>query len=482
MINNTLVFTENNWNTASTAVGKIAVGYNPDGSVKYSYGINGQVLIGELILGNNLFLTGTGAGIKIKDSSGNDAFYADDDGNLILSGTIYADFGEIAGWSIEPTQITKVVDIGANNSRRVSLCSDSSSPAFFVTASDAENSLFKVNWDGSVNATSGSLGGWTFTQDYFYKTIGEYSIAFGLKGIGGTNRVFKIGKFKDITGAWGDFEEGCSINGQGQLRATGAIISGNITAGEGKIGGWSISNNGLETFVPNVGRIRINSSSSTRADNWIEITTSDWNDASIPFKVTRSGVLHATGAVISGTINANEGHFGVWQIAVSRYGGQNAIVADDGYNYVSLSPQGVYYVNADGGGDMFREWRQILVTASDRRLKNSIEYIVSHNNLDAFFNSLKPCTYFYKNGYALGDVNELHIGFVAQDIQESANNFDIQKFSGLSENFREGCLGLNYHEFIALNTWQIQRCKKRIVDLENTVAELKTQIQTLTAG
>ena len=69
LINNTLVFTDDNWNTASTAVGKIAVGYNADGSVKYSYGINGQVLIGELILGNNLVLTGTGAGIKVKDSS-----------------------------------------------------------------------------------------------------------------------------------------------------------------------------------------------------------------------------------------------------------------------------------------------------------------------------------------------------------------------------------------------------------------------------
>lgn len=90
LINNTLVFTEDNWEHASTAVGKIAVGYNADGSVKYSYGINGQVLIGELILGNNLVLTGTGAGIKIRDDVGNDVFYADDEGNLILSGIINA--------------------------------------------------------------------------------------------------------------------------------------------------------------------------------------------------------------------------------------------------------------------------------------------------------------------------------------------------------------------------------------------------------
>ena len=56
LIHNSLIFTKNNWKGAETAIGKIAVGYNADGSVKYDYGFNGRVVIGELFLG---ILSGT---------------------------------------------------------------------------------------------------------------------------------------------------------------------------------------------------------------------------------------------------------------------------------------------------------------------------------------------------------------------------------------------------------------------------------------
>ena len=211
LINNTLVFTENNWKTASTAVGKIAVGYNPDGSVKYAYGINGQVLIGELILGNNLVLTGTGAGIKIKNSGGEDVFNADEKGNLILSGTIFANGGNIAGWDINGTQISKTVG-------EYTTILDSSTGSIYTNNINAEKGYFG-EWTLDGNAIkSGTLGQ---SGSAFICTGTISSIALG--GHTGTGWVFGAGTNFGVTNA-------------GILYASGAHISGTLSAG-----GWTIS-------------------------------------------------------------------------------------------------------------------------------------------------------------------------------------------------------------------------------------------------
>ena len=507
LINNTLVFTEDNWDTASTAVGKIAVGYNSDGSVKYAYGINGQVLIGELILGNNLVLAGTSAGIKIKDSKGNDAFYADDDGNLVLSGTINARLGNISGWEIEPSQITKVVDLGANNLRRVSLCSDVNSPAFFVTASDATNSLFRVNWDGSIKATSGCLGGWTFTESNFYKTSGQYSIAFGLSGIGGTSRVFKIGKFTDITGAWGAQDEGCSINGQGQLRATGAIISGDITATtisttNGSIGNINIDGNGLFSSGDGQG-IGMWKYGSHYDGKYIAFHAGadSAHIGGAPFRVYHDGSFVATNATITGTIRADtilqdgvkvgsnayttfkDYRSGSDVGTVWQYGsGTNIQVKKD--SIFMMGPNKTHTLTIGySGGSLSGTWygTSSQTIASDQRLKHSIS--VLDTSYSIFFDNIQPKAYKYNDGTS----DRLHTGFIAQEIKEALDiaRIDSQNFAGLvifNKDTEDELWALRYEEFVPLNTWQIQRCKKRITDLENTVAELKTQIQILTAG
>lgn len=469
LINNTLVFTKDNWNSASTAVGKIAVGYNPDGSVKYSYGINGQVLIGELILGNNLVLTGTGAGIKIKDSNGNDAFYADENGNLVLSGTIFANNGKIGGYTIEQNRLY-CSGAGINN--------NGYGAAFWAgddTGDHMGNSAaFHVYHDGScyvskITADGGSIAGWGIESGQITKVLSVNGIYHRVSLCSDANSP----AFGVTTGRWE--HANFKVNWDGSLYASDANIKGTIYADLGRIGGWTIDGLGSLFFQNGTNGCGLYGHTA-HANIAIHAGANQSNIGGAPFRVYHDGTLVATSATITGTINATSGSFGVWNIGKSSYGGENAMIADDGYNYTSISPSGVYYVNRDGGGDMFRTWGQILVSASDKRLKNSIEYIVSHNNLDAFFNSLKPCTYYYKNGYALGDTSKLHIGFIAQDIQESVNNFDIQKFSGLSENFREDYFGLNYQEFIALNTWQIQRCKKKITELENEILLLKKHL------
>ena len=82
------------------------------------------------------------------------------------------------------------------------------------------------------------------------------------------------------------------------------------------------------------------------------------------------------------------------------------------------------------------------------------------------------------------ETNKLRFGYIAQDILKTLNEFGLDDSAIVWQDFTRKP---NYYqvikeEFIALNTWQIQKAKSRIADLENTVAELKAQLQTLTAG
>ncbi len=60
LTSNNLAFTKDNWNTLSTAVGRIVM---PDGNI--GYGINAEYLIGKWILGNNMEISNTGGDFVI---------------------------------------------------------------------------------------------------------------------------------------------------------------------------------------------------------------------------------------------------------------------------------------------------------------------------------------------------------------------------------------------------------------------------------
>ena len=92
-----------------------------------------------------------------------------------------------------------------------------------------------------------------------------------------------------------------------------------------------------------------------------------------------------------------------------------------------------------------------------------------------------PVTYKYNYGTS----DRLHAGFIAQDVDNALSIAQIstKDFAGLvisDKDTEDELWTLRYEEFIALNTWQIQKAKARITELENTVAELKTQLQSLT--
>lgn len=121
-----------------------------------------------------------------------------------------------------------------------------------------------------------------------------------------------------------------------------------------------------------------------------------------------------------------------------------------------------------------------IATTSDRNSKNTIISITSHEKVSQYesvFNSLQPVTYKYNTD----DVN-VHTGFIAQDIEESIinagmNNSDFGAVTYGSITHENGTVEehyyLRYEEIIALNTWQIQKLKTKVSELELRIAALE---------
>lgn len=98
LINNLLLFTDDGWATAKTALGKIV--YNEDGVDKRAYGLLAEVVVGSLVMSNKTKIVNEDStivldanGILIKKADGTETFKATPDGNLTVK-------AEIAGGTI----------------------------------------------------------------------------------------------------------------------------------------------------------------------------------------------------------------------------------------------------------------------------------------------------------------------------------------------------------------------------------------------
>ena len=116
--------------------------------------------------------------------------------------------------------------------------------------------------------------------------------------------------------------------------------------------------------------------------------------------------------------------------------------------------QGVYGVNA-------------YVETSDRNKKKNISEIPA-NYLD-FVLRLAPKLYQFKDGSS----GRFHVGFIAQDVEETMSECGISdiEFAGLVKD--EGYYGLRYTEFIGLLTLAIQHQEQRLTSLEERLSRLE---------
>lgn len=153
------------------------------------------------------------------------------------------------------------------------------------------------------------------------------------------------------------------------------------------------------------------------------------------------------------------------------------------------------------------KWGQIYSTSSsistsDRNMKKYINDI--SDKYEAFYDKLKPSTFKFRTDKALTDephAGRTHTGFISQDVEESLTESGLtaKDFAGFCKDLKterqydedekaidvpvldkdgneQYMYSLRYEEFIALNTWQIQKLKARVKELEMLVKELKETV------
>lgn len=139
-------------------------------------------------------------------------------------------------------------------------------------------------------------------------------------------------------------------------------------------------------------------------------------------------------------------------------------------------------------GSGSRKWNQLFaanetISTSDQKVKTDIEDMSDIQ--EQLFNKLQPVTYKFINGTS----NRTHYGFISQDVENSLEELNLtgRDFAGFCKDLRVDENGkpvldeegkkiydysLRYAEFIALNTYMIQK-----LQAENK--ELRAELQTL---
>lgn len=199
----------------------------------------------------------------------------------------------------------------------------------------------------------------------------------------------------------------------------------------------------------------------------------------------------------SGTIDADYITLG------SDWGGFCCAMGHDGVNFtygamMYGSDFDYYMIATNRGVRMQASSNSIFVTnsgcyaseeftiGSDKRIKNSISYDM--DKYSEFFMQLKPTAYRLNKGVS----GRFHIGFIAQDVEQAIlkSGISTTDFAGFVRSsgaddvhgeYEDQCY-LRYDNFIALNTYMIQRNTNTIQKLLQRIDELEKQVKEVKHG
>ena len=242
------------------------------------------------------------------------------------------------------------------------------------------------------------------------------------------------------------------------------------------------------------------------------ITGGSINIGSSNFMVNSAGVMTAKSGTFSGSLNAADGTFKGTLSAVS--GSFTKLTAG-----LSSFSETIVKINANGQGLVVigdpdytdpannQKWVDITIrpesnnvgnigtpnhlwdcmysrvgeiNTSDRNAKQDI--ILMGELQEKLFDSLKPVTFKFKDGNS----GRTHYGFISQDVEDSLNDIGLtgMDFAGFCKDSYFGDedevitkYSLRYSEFIALNTYMIQKLKAENHKLEERIAYLENKLR-----
>ena len=387
---------------------------------------------------------------------------------------------------------------------------------------------------GSITATSGKIGGFTLEDEKLYAT-NKTTLDAKTGGVHISPDGISVGHQMTLISGTQYWYPGVILEAStGKLIANNAEIEGRVTANSGTIGGWKIdsgdlcSNSNDAQNRPNIylspdGRQMIISDLSSDAKNWIMRVgdhlgiTDEGNIYSNTAIYVSSGntgyrnLVMNRGIEIAGSDRTmgsgvcyvtNAGHYIINMSDLSTFSIPNNLVfgafkgaavpgdvVASNFIGMAISTNGDIDIHPKSGAQISigntNDANNILRgtwklngsenITSDRNLKHDIESL--DDKYSTLFDDLKPVRFKYNDGMS----NRYHTGFIAQDVCDSVVKAELttNDFAAYVEstNADNGIIerGLRYDEFISLNTWQIQKLKKRVEELEEKLNQLENK-------
>lgn len=426
---------------------------------------------------------------------------------LSEDGSMTATKGQIAGFTIDDKSIFKGIDsLTSNESSGVYLGIDGirlGAKGIFSVNTAGKLTAADVDISGKVIASSGKIAGLEIL-DESHSVDGNTYHGTILKS---KDNGFSIFAYDDsgtersiITADYIDIRDPSFTN---NVSSKGEISGGQkIQGGSVSLEGKSIYCDGTEViwldYTPSSDQITAtvshdkwsnsvtvslkdssgNAYSTTTAKTFslkLHRTWSSWQDGSITIPANQSSATKN----ISGAFWGYEDAYFVlsgaktysYSVSSGRYIDFKRHIEPwihDTYNCGSSKWQwkNVYAVNLHASENVFM--KDEAIHTSDRNLKKDIAKL--DDKYDALFDSLLPVTYKFKNNTS----ERTHFGFIAQDVKSSLESLhiDTKDFAGycewVTEEGEQTC-GIRYGEFISLNTYEIQKLKKRIIELERVL-------------
>ena len=269
IINSTLAITSDGWATTKAAIGLFKYIDPSTGNIVGTYGVNGETIIGKLILGNSLGIYNTNSSLKFNAN-----------GLMITNG--------LNTFTVNP-----------NNNQKLLSISNTLGDVLWVDSNGA------LNITGAITATSGTIGGITANNSYGLYTNSKTNST-------STNTGFLISKDGAIyLGAYNSTSQRCpfQVDASGNLTALSATITGTINATSGTFGASNATNKiTIGTNTTNASIYYGMTSLSDTTHDGFYIGADGIALGKGVFKVTNAGVLTSTSGTIGGvSVNSSYG-------------------------------------------------------------------------------------------------------------------------------------------------------------------------------
>ena len=348
---------------------------------------------------------------------------------------------------------------------------------------------FMVDEFGNVTMNAASINGYV-AEDSIISSINQSAEAITINA----NKVSLAGKNIDLTSDNITISStNFNVTKDGTITAKNADVTGAVNAESGAISG-NLEISGALTHTRGNYKVTLRGIQSTLTNGVFYITDSSSGSDKYPVRINGDGSASFTNVEISGisTISAasipnlsaskiTSGTLSNSRIDTSTLTIKSGCTIGSGTYNAKISSYNQYAaLSADASGDTSYTASLVSVVraaqawssnnSSNKNIKNNIHDF--DDRYDVFFDNLRPQLYKYNSrpddGYSMG--------YIWQEVNESLAKSNLTRNdvgAVYEDKLIDGGLGLRKTDFIALNTWQIQKLKTRIEELENRLSELE---------